>query len=206
MIKNLVGKAQTALTWLSSPANRLRLRGARIEVIAFVIARQPVSSVLLVESAWDGAWMPPQEGVRLKESFEEAFYRCVQDECGIKVPTDPSERARLFYVRSIQYLNVLDLPRERWGERLVADDAVDTPLSHITLRKKAYWAAIAITTNTSDFLPKPDGREILNVQWLDFERAREIILATNREEKATLLLKGTELCQRHLKGTSGRGG
>lgn len=198
MIEYLLEKVQIVAMWLSSRANRLRLRGARVEVIAFILTRSPITSVLLVESAYGNAWMPPQEGVRLAESFQEAFYRCVQDECGISVPSDPGERRRLFYLRHIQYLDVLELPRERWGERLVADDAIDTPLGHIQLTKKAYWAAIAIVRSTSDITPKPDGREIVNVGWFDLEKARELVRTTNRAEKSAVLLEGLELCQKHL--------
>jgi len=198
MIEYLLEKCQIVAMWLSSRANRLRLRGARVEVIAFILARSPIASVLLVESAYENVWMPPQKGVRLAESFQEAFYRCVQDECGISVPSDPSERRRLFYLRHIQYLDVLELPRERWGERLVADDAIDTPLSHIRHTKKAYWGAIAIVRSTSDIAPKPDGREIVNVGWFEFEKARELVRTTNRAEKAAVILKGFELCQKHL--------
>lgn len=202
MIQYLLEKGQMALLWFSNPANRSRLKGARVEVVAFLIAREPNSSVVLAESAYDSAWMPPQEGVRLKESFEEAFYRCVQDECCINVPPDPRERGRLFYFRHIEYLGILDLPRERWGERLVADDAADTPLSQIQLRKKAYWAAIAILKATSDMIPKPDGKEIVNVGWFEFHRAREVIQKTNRAEKSRIILKGLDICQKHLRGVS----
>ncbi|OLE54512.1 MAG: hypothetical protein AUG51_07960 [Acidobacteria bacterium 13_1_20CM_3_53_8] len=202
MINYIFDKGHIILMWLTSKANRLRIRGARIEVIAFVLARSPVPSVLLVESAYAKTWMPPQEGVYLSEAFQEAFYRCIHDECGVNIPSDLSERRKLFYLRHVEYLDMLKLPRERWGERLVADDAADTPLSSIKLRRKAYWAAVAMVKDTSDIVLKPDGREIVNIGWFTFDKACELIQSTNRNEKAAILLKGLQLCRKHLKGAA----
>ena len=189
--------------WLTSKANRLRIQGARVELIAFIVTRSPTPAVLLVESVYGKTWMPPQEGVYLSESFTDAFYRCVHDECGIKLPSEVNERRKLFHMRHIEYLDVLELPRDRWGERHVADDAVDTPLSNIKLKKKAYWAAIAIVRETSDITPIADGREVDNVSWFALDKARELIQTTNRAEKAALILKGLDLCQKHLRVSSG---
>src|SRR2546423_9434183 len=97
---------------------------------------------------------------------------------------------------------MVKLPRERWGERLVADDAADTPLSSIKLRRKAYWAAVAMVKDTSDIVPKPDGREIVNIDWFTFDEARELIESTNRNEKVAVLLKGLQICRKHLKGAA----
>ncbi|HLL75112.1 MAG TPA: NUDIX domain-containing protein [Pyrinomonadaceae bacterium] len=201
MINYLIDKSHLVATWLSSRANRLRLRGARVEVVAFVVTRSPVTSLLLVESAYASTWMPPQEGVNLGETFQDAFYRCVQDECGINIPSELGERRKLFYLRHIEYLGMLDLPAERSGERLVADNAADTPLGSIKLKRKAYWAALAIIKDASDMVPEPDGREIVNAGWFDFDKASDLIQSTNRPEKATLLLKGVKLCERHLRGS-----
>lgn len=200
MLNYLIDKSHVVAMWLSSRANRLRLRGARIEVVAFIVTRSPIISLLLVESAYARTWMPPQEGVNLGETFQDAFYRCVQDECGINVPSEPNERRKLFYLRHIEYLDMLDLPAERSGERLVADNAADTPLDSIKLKRKAYWAALAIIRDASDIVPKPDGREIVNAGWFDLDKARDLIQSTNRPEKASLLLKGVELCEKHLRG------
>lgn len=200
MINMLIDKVFVIVTWLSSRVNRLRLQGARIEVMAFVVSRNPTCSVLLVQVPYGNIYMPPQEGVCIRESFQDAFFRCVQDECGINVPLEPNARRRLFYLRHIEYLGVTALPRDRWGERHVADDAADTPLGHVQLKKKAYWAQIAVVKTTSDIEPKPDGREIVNAGWFEFEKARELVQSTNRPEKAALVLKGLALCERHLCG------
>lgn len=198
MIKDLSKSLFTIGAWLLNPANRLRLMGARIEVIAFITARFPCPSILLVQSVYENIWMPPQEGVKLVESFQDAFFRCVQEECNLFASPDQNQQKKLIYLRNIQYLATVNLPINRQKERLVADDATDTFLSHIPCTKKSYWAAIAILKNTSDITPVPNGNEITKVGWFSFEKARNLIQNTNRTEKANILFKGIELCEKCL--------
>ena len=86
MLDGLIDPGRRLLFWVSSKPNRLRVRGARIEVMAFLVTRNPEPSILLAQSVYHGMWMPPQEGVNLKESFAEALHRCLEVECGLDLP------------------------------------------------------------------------------------------------------------------------
>ncbi len=187
MVGELFGLAQRCVLWLSSRPNHLRVRGARIEVVALVLTSDPAPAVLLARSRHD-AWLPPQEGVGLQESFEEALYRCLRVECGLDIPEDRHERERVFYIRLIRYARVLDLPRERWGERLIADDCLGTPLESITMRRKAYSVATVLVRSRDAVAPRPDGSEVVEVRWCELAEAEKRIRDSNRPEKAALLV------------------
>ena len=113
-----LGAGVSKAKWLFSKPNRARLIfRARVEVIACVVARQPTLSILLGQSHYHSMWMPPQEGVHLKESLEDALKRCLTVECGVSKTTfDPQKR--LIHLKSITYFDKLLLPSERQGERL----------------------------------------------------------------------------------------
>jgi ADP-ribose pyrophosphatase YjhB (NUDIX family) len=185
--------------WLSSRANRLRLRGTRVEVMAFIVCECPERSILLGQSKYDKMWMPPQEGVRLAESFEEALYRCLEVECGLDLPETAKGVARALHVRSIRHMGVLDLPQDRHGERLVAHDALGTALESIVLKRKGYWMATVLVVAREDIAPRADGKELLDLKWFTFEEARDVILETNRPEKAEFLAKCLNVCEGDLK-------
>lgn len=199
MLPYFLDKLYVIGKFLSSHLNRLRLRGARVEVIAYIVARSPKPSILLVQSVYGSTIMPPQEGVLLSEDCQSAFYRCLHEELGIDLP--PNHR-RLLHVRTIKYLGTLDLPQSRRGERLVADDADCTPFAAIKLTKKAYFAVIGIVRDVADLSLDPNGVEIVAADWYDFNEARQVVQDTNRPEKATVILQGLELCQRHASGFS----
>src|SRR5438874_2729162 len=120
MVDKIIEFAQKTGLWLSNKPNRLRLRGARIEVIAMLLCRNPSPSILLGQSPYHNMWMPPQEGVRVKETFEEALIRCLETECGLMLPKDRTDLSRLLHIRTIRFLGTVDLPKERQGERPVA--------------------------------------------------------------------------------------
>jgi ADP-ribose pyrophosphatase YjhB (NUDIX family) len=170
--------------------------------MAFIVTREVELSILLAQSPYHGMWMPPQEGVRLSESFPEALRRCLEVECGLDLPGDPKSLARYFHVRSYRFMGVLELPPERHGERLVADDAVGTALESVTLKRKAYWMATVVVGSPSDIAPEPDGKEIVNLRWFPFRDASEVISTTNHEPKAALLVRSLEACRRDLQGGS----
>lgn len=186
--------------WLLSKPNRARVRGARVEIIACIICRQPEPSILLGQSPYHGMWMPPQEGVNLKDSFREALRRCLQVECGIRVPVDPAHNSKKLHFRSIRFLGEVALPTERRGERPIADDVHGTWLESISLRRKAYWMATILVANQNDVSPKADGRELLACAWYSLSDARRVIRETNHFEKAKLLLTLLDACERDLLG------
>jgi len=144
--------------------------------------------------------MLPQEGVSLKESFPDALARCLREECGIDVPDVPALRRKLFYLRSIKYVGALKLPRNRIGERPVADDAPGTAFESVELRKKAYWLATIIIKSQHDFPAKADGIELTNVKWFPLAEAREILQQTNDGPKAELLAACIDQAAETLKG------
>lgn len=202
MLDKAIELGQKIVLWLSSRPNRLRMRGARIEIVAFIVSRNPSPSILLGQSVYHEMWMPPQEGVFLSEAFEDALYRCLRVECGLDLPSNSTGFEKLFYLRSIKYLGILDLPSERWGERLVADDAGGTPLESVLLKRKAYWKASLILMNQKDIKPKADGKELIDFKWFTFDDASRVVRETNHTNKAELLICGLEDAERDLKGAT----
>lgn len=202
MLDKLVEWGGKVALWATSKPNRLRLSGARIEVIAMVVSLNPTQQVLLGESRY-GAWLLPQEGLLLDESFAEALNRCLRDECRIEVPADPTLRRRLFYLHSIQYVDTLDLPEERIGERPVADDAPGTAFESVKLRKKAYWLATLIVKSPAEFPAHADGTELRSITWKSLPDARGILKRTNVDPKASLLTECIDRAGKVLK-TSGK--
>lgn len=200
MLDSLLDPARRILYWISSKPNRLRVRGARIEVMAFVVTRNPEPAILLAQSVYQSVWMPPQEGVNLRESFVEALHRCLEVECGIDLPSDPKQLARHMYVRSYRFVGMVPLPPGRQGQRPVADDAPGTALEAVKLRRKAYWMATVLLRSQSDIAPKADGKEIVDLRWFSLEDAAEMIRTTNPPDKADLLLRALNLCGQDLRG------
>ena len=56
MLAELLDPARHLLFWLSSKPNCLRVRGARIEVVASLVARNPEPSILLAQSRRHAAY------------------------------------------------------------------------------------------------------------------------------------------------------
>jgi ADP-ribose pyrophosphatase YjhB (NUDIX family) len=183
---------------MSSRPNRLRLRGSRIEVIVALLTRKPTRSILLARAAAYGIWTLPQEGVGLRETYEEALYRCLAVECGLDRPPSREQLERRFYLRSFQYVGVLDLPEHRWGERLIADDAIGTALESIRLRRKAYWVGSVLVPSQESVTPMPDGNEVDRLEWCPVEQADQRLHIANRPEKAELLTRALQAAIRHL--------
>src|SRR6059036_2640269 len=114
-VKTVLRALTRPLQWLSSRANRARIRGARVEVIACVLCRNPEPAILLGQSPYHGMWMPPQEGVNLRETFQQALHRCLKVECGIDMPISDKQNSRKFHLRSIRYIGQVPLPKGRHG-------------------------------------------------------------------------------------------
>lgn len=202
MLDALFDLGRRVLLWFSNKPNRKRLRGARIEVMAFIVARSTEPSILLAQSVYQNRWMPPQEGVNLNESFSEALHRCLEVECGLDLPPDAKAVARYMHVRSYRFIGDIQLPLDRQGERPVADNAPGTAFEAVKLKSKAYWMATVVLRLQSDVDPKADGREIIDLRWFSFEEAAKAIRETNGPEKARLLLKALSSCQHDLMGGS----
>jgi len=168
--------------------------------MAFVVCREPQLLILLAQSPYHNMWMPPQEGVNLAEDRENALKRCLTVECNLDLPEDPKRFSRLMHVRSYRYIDTIDLPNDRRGERPVADDAVGTVFESVKLKKKAYWMATVILKNKNDISPQPDGKEIIDLEWFSFPDAEKLITETNHPEKAALLLKSLEFCLTDIRG------
>ena len=199
MLDKLVEWGVKIAEWATSKPNRLRLSGARIEVIAMVLSLNPTPQVLVGESRYR-VWLLPQEGVKLKETLDDALIRCLREECKIDVPAEAGQRRQLFYQHSIQYLDTLDLPADRIGERLVADNAQGTPYESVELRKKAYWLATLMVQNPSEFPAIADGTELTKLTWMPLAQARETLKKTNDAPKAALLTLCIDRAAKVLKG------
>lgn len=195
ILKNVVEALTRAVSWFSSRANRSRILGARVQTIACILCRDTDIWILLGQSRYHNTWMPPQEGVDLDEDFEEAFSRCLKVECGLDQVAQQSLR-----VRSCKYVGQITLPKNRWGERPVADSVYGTFLESITLKAKAYWMMSAIVSRKYDIDPKPDGIELAKLSWHTLENARDLIQRTNHADKAELLMDVLSQCERDLLG------
>lgn len=185
-----------AALWLTSPLNRQRIRGARVQVCVFAIAHHPEPSILMVRSVY-GDWMPPQEGVMLDESVESAAWRCLEEEVGISVD-DPGRRRNLAAFRNKHFLKRLSLPEDRRGERPIADNVDEGPLSLIQMKSKAYWAAILVFGSQYEVGAAANHREVSAAEWCTLDEARKRIAGSVREEKAAILRDGLELAERAL--------
>lgn len=200
IIKGLIEVLLHPFIWLGNRANRSRLFGARVQVIALIISRNPEPSILLGQSPYHDMWMPPQEGVNMKETFFDALRRCLKVECGLEL--SEFESSETMHVRSIRHVGSVKLPKERHGERPVAGDVLGTPLEHIVLKKKDYWLATILVSDTSSLSPVPDGRELKGVRWFTWRDARREIAFTNHTPKTALLLKCLEMCENDLRGAT----
>jgi ADP-ribose pyrophosphatase YjhB (NUDIX family) len=165
-----------------------------------MICRRPELSILLGQSPYGNVWMPPQEGVNLNETFIQALRRCLETECGIRLPKGNNELPRAFRLRSIRYMGKVPLVKGRVGERLVADDATSTWLEPIKLTNKAYWMATMIVAKRADMIFRPDGKKLIDLKWFSLLEARELIAKTNHQAKARLLLKCLDSAESALRG------
>ena len=171
-------------------------------MIAMILAKKPQPTVLLGKSPYHDMWMPPQEGVGLRESFEDALRRCMEVECNLELPKEPTLLSRLMHVRSIRFAGVLDLPSARWGERPVADDAAGSALEHVKLRRKAYWLATVLIESEANLSARPDGKELVDLKWFSLEDARQAVLQTNHPDKTYLLMRCFDAAWSDLYGST----
>jgi ADP-ribose pyrophosphatase YjhB (NUDIX family) len=187
------------MLWLSGRANRRRLAGARVEIVGLLMVRQPAPSILLAKSVYDGCWMPPQEGVNFRESFLSALARGLAEECSLEL-LDPDGRVRHdVTLRDISYLGTLKLPPERCGERSIAGNVGDSPLSQIRMTKKAYWGAFLLADGREALTVRPNRREITELCWMTFDQAA-VAVRGNRPEKRAFLLTALRRGLQHVSG------
>jgi hypothetical protein len=187
---------EVVLELLSHPIRSLatlsaHLAGSRVEVVLFLIDRR--ARFLLGRTRY-GNWIPPQEGVLLKETFESALERLLGEECGIDWTAAGSAQPRLF-LRELTYLGHQDLGVRR-GERPIADDAVGTLYAHLVLRRKVYWGAILQDTGVSALSLRPDGEEILELDWFEGHRLAQVVAAGNPAPKIAIIRNGIERARR----------
>jgi hypothetical protein len=199
VILNVLMWLRVPIVWISSAANRQRLRGARVEIVALLLTRSPEPSILMAKSVYDDCWMPMQEGVNFREPFRYALARGMREEYDINIEEADGQLREDVYLRDIQYLGTLDLPRERWGERSVAGNVEDTVFSQITMRRKAYWTAALLVPSQASVVPRPNTNEIAAAQWMSLQDAYEAI-KSNRPEKASLLGRALDRSAQHLLG------
>lgn len=187
VIDSVLRKFAVPLVWVSSRTNRMRLAGARVEIVPLVMSRKPEPCILLVQSHYENAWMPPQEGVNFGETLAAALMRGLWEECGLQVADENGLLLPTIYIRHIEYIDTLVLPRERWGERSVAGNVEDSFFSHIKMKKKAYWAAYVIVADSVTHSPTPNLNEIVEARWVPLDDVPGL-LASNRPEKRAMLM------------------
>ncbi|QDC44585.1 NUDIX domain-containing protein [Methylophilus medardicus] len=194
----LVSKTVSPIKWVADRKNISRLLGARVQVVVCVITREPDSSILLAKSIYHDRWMPPQEGVNLKDSFKDAVDRCLSQEFGL----DSKIRKELLSnnIKSIRYIATIPLIKDRRNERLVADDAIGTWMEHISMTKKAYWKCTIIIDKQDSIKPVPNMTEVLDFKWYALAEARKVIQSSNLPDKANLLLTIFDKCHNDIHG------
>lgn len=133
----------------------------------------------------------------LNESVEEAAWRCLDEEVEFSVD-DPGRRRNVAAFRNKHFLQRLQLPEDRHGERPIAEDVGDGPLGLIQMKAKAYWAAILVFGSQYEVGAGANRREINAVEWCTFDEARSRIESSVRKEKAAMLHSGLELAERAL--------
>jgi len=136
----------------------------------------------------------------LTESIEDAAWRCLDEEVGLQVD-DPGRRRQIATLRDTRFLATLALPPDRRGERPVADDVGDGPLSLVELRAKAYWLTTLLFRSQSDVSAVANGREVDAVEWCTLAQARQRIVESARPEKAEVLEAALEHAERTLPDT-----
>lgn len=185
-----------AVIWCSSRMNRHRVSGARIQACVFAVTNNPEPSILMVRSVYD-EWSVPQEGVMIDETIDEAAWRGLEEEVGIRID-DPGAERQLATQKDVRYLGRAELPEERWGERPIADNVGDGVLSLVTMKAKAYWGVFLLFRSQHELVAAANDREIDAVEWCSFDTAHERVSATVREPKAELIREGLQLAQGHL--------
>jgi GAF domain-containing protein len=188
--------ARLALLWCSSSMNRQRVSGARVQACLFAVTNNPEPSILMVRSVFD-EWSVPQEGVMIGETVSEAAWRGLEEELGVRVDDAGGER-QLATQRDLRYLGRVGLPPERHGERPIADNVGDGPLSLITMRAKAYWGVFLIFRSQLDVVATPNEREVDAAEWCSVSDALERISGTVRDGKAELIARGISDAASHL--------
>lgn len=168
--------------------DRLRLSGCRIQVILSIrVNNKNRSEFLLVKSGISDTWGLPQEGVNSNEDFPDAVKRCLSVECGISLDSmSDVDFERIFNIRKISHIGILELPRERQDERLVTDHAAGTIHEKIKLKRKAYWVANITVSKKSNIKVIPDNNEVVDYKWMRLNEAELLIDSTNRKEKSDL--------------------
>jgi putative (di)nucleoside polyphosphate hydrolase len=164
--------------WLFDRKSRLILAGYRPEVVCIVKGTGESERYLLIQAqAQPSIWAPPQEGVNLHETLEDAATRCLNTELGFK-------ESEIQFRKSV-WIGKRILPSDRWDER-------DLPYSLRRLSKqrrmvgKGYFAALFIAN--SDVQIKHNVAEISDWEWVSpsefMTRIRE-----SAPEKADILEK-----------------
>lgn len=197
--KDLLSRVSAPTVWLTRRTNRQRLRGARVEAVSVLIRTGSMPSMLLVKSVYEDCWMFPQEGVNLGESLLSASVRGLDEECGLTISGQGSSLIDGVHRRDIRYVGILDLPPDRWGERSVASNANDGPLSQVTLKRKAYWAIFYLVDEATSLTVQPNMVEVVDAAWIPLDEI-PMKLRNNREAKRVLLMLIARRGVQHLRG------
>jgi ADP-ribose pyrophosphatase YjhB (NUDIX family) len=197
LVKEILFWFAVPALWLTSRTNRQRLGGARVEAIVVLMRKTP-QTVLLVRSVYDKCWMFPQEGVLLKEDLLAAADRGLREECGLELLNTDGKLKPKLHVRDLRYIGSLELPKERWGERAVAGNVGDGPMSQIVLKKKAYWAVFVLLEEPGP-IPLPNEVEVDIAKWCTLNEAAELV-RSNRPGKQALLMRILRIGMQHLVG------
>jgi putative (di)nucleoside polyphosphate hydrolase len=164
---------------------RLQLLGYRPEVVCLVRENNPASRYLVIQpSARPSLWVPPHEGITLKETIEDAVIRCLGIELGLG-------EANIQFRRSV-WLGKRVLPESRWDERDIQFSLRGIFSKHKMIGK-AYFGAFVIADAAATV--KPNGAEVKKWDWVNANEFRKRI-KTNSKDKIPILEK---LCQEFIK-------
>lgn len=155
---------------------RLQLMGYRPEVICFVRSSNHDDRHLMITPGGDhSVWIPPQEGIEMNESVEQAALRCLEVELGLS-------KSEVHYRRSI-WVGKRFLPPTRWGERDL-QYSLRGLLGDSPMVGKAYYAALLIAN--TDATIQSNSAEIYRWEWVDKEEFQSRI-KTNHPSKVEIL-------------------
>jgi ADP-ribose pyrophosphatase YjhB (NUDIX family) len=170
------------LKWVVDRSSRLVLQGYRPEVICLIRGTDVVGKYLLVSSrAHQVGWAPPQEGLELNESIEDAVKRCLLNELGLEESS--------IQFRKSAWIGKRILHHDRWGERDLRY-SLRGLIGQEQMIGKGYFAALVIVDSNATITANP--AEISDWAWFEPQQYAEQV-ATTPPDKAEILRKAQRL-------------
>jgi putative (di)nucleoside polyphosphate hydrolase len=155
---------------------RARLFGYRPVAMCIVQAAGGGNRYLLVVPEMNHSiWAPPQEGIRVNESIEDAAHRCLKVELGI-------EEGQVQFRRSC-WLCSRVLPKGRWGERDLEYSLAKMKYGYAMIGKAYFGALVAVA---GDVKIRVNPAEVHDYAWVDPDEYLRRV-ASNVPDKTSII-------------------